>query len=156
MWHKKEKKKQRPSRPIFLSTTSHATSDFFDTSYWNSGLATKLFVPLVGESVTDCLVRRIDSLRHSNSLEAVWVDVVDTHDKDGLCKPAAVFKIRQQCQLLCQAYIFALASMNLQSDYDIPNKTWRDCCEVACKSLNPCGNVAATTDRTIERWNMEF
>jgi hypothetical protein len=99
---------------------------------------------------------QIDSLRHSNSLEAAWVDVVNTHDKDGLCKPAAVFKIRQQCQLLCQAYIFALARMNLQSDYDVPNKTWRDCCEAACESLNPCGNVAAITGRTIERWNMEF
>jgi hypothetical protein len=64
--------------------------------------------------------RRIDSsLRHSNSLEPVWVDVVDTHNKDGLCKSAAVFKIRQQCQLLlCQAYIFALAWMNQQSDQE--------------------------------------
>jgi hypothetical protein len=72
---------------------------------------------------TDCLARRIESLHLSNYLEAAWVDVVDTHDKDGLCKRAAVFKIRQQCQLLCQAYIFALARMNLQSDYDVPNKT---------------------------------
>jgi hypothetical protein len=91
-------------------------TDYFDTSYWNSGLARKLFVPLVGETVTDCLARHIDSLHHSNSLEPAWVDVVDTHDKDGLCKPAAVFKIRQQCQLLYQDYIFALAWMNQQSD----------------------------------------
>jgi hypothetical protein len=46
--------------------------------------------------------------------------------------------------------------MNQQSDYDVPNKTWRECCEAACEYLNPCGNVAATTGRTIETWNMEF
>jgi hypothetical protein len=64
-------------------------------------------------------------LRHSNS---AWVDVVDTYDKDGLCKPAAIFKIQQQCQLLCQAYIFALDWMNQQSDYPPKpqNKTKRD------------------------------
>jgi hypothetical protein len=27
-------------------------------------------------------------LRHSNSLEAAWVDAVDAHDKDGSCKLA--------------------------------------------------------------------
>ena len=95
-------------------------------------------------------------MRHSNSLEAAWVDVVDTHDKDGLCKPAAVFKIRQQCQLLCQAYIFALDWMNQQSDYDVPNKTWKECCQAACEHLNPCGNLAATTGETIARWNRAF
>jgi hypothetical protein len=73
-----------------------------------------------------------------------------------LCKPAAVFKIRQQCQLLCQAYIFALDWMNQQNDYDVPNKTWKECCEEACKHLNPCGNLAATTGETIARWNREF
>jgi hypothetical protein len=154
---KKRKRAKDQVEQRILSTTNQATPEYFYTRYWNSGLAKKVFVPLVGKSVTDCLARRIDSLRHSNSLEAAWVGVVNMHDKDGLCKPApALFKIRQQCQLLCQAYIFALARMNSQSEYDVPNKTWRDCCEAACESLNPCGNVAATTGRTIERWNMEF
>jgi hypothetical protein len=35
--------------------------------------------------VPDCLERRIDLLRHSNSCEAAWVDIVDPHDKDGSC-----------------------------------------------------------------------
>jgi hypothetical protein len=88
-------------------------------------------------------------LRQSNYLEAAWVDVVDTYDKDGLRKLAAIFKIGQQCQLLCQAYIFALDWMNQQFDYDVPNKSWKECCEAACKHLNPCRNLAATTGETV-------
>jgi hypothetical protein len=106
--------------------------------------------------VPDCLERRIDLLRHSNSCEAAWVDIVDMHDKDGLCKHASIFKIRQQCLLLCQAYIFALAWMNQQHDYDLPNKTWLDCCDAACEHLNPSGNEAATSGETIQRWNRQF
>jgi hypothetical protein len=76
------------------ATTNHQASiDYYDTSYWNSAEAKNLFVPLVGELVLDCLEKRIYSLRQSNYLEASWVDVVDMYDKDGLCKPAAVFKI---------------------------------------------------------------
>jgi hypothetical protein len=112
---KKRKRAKYQVGQRILSTTNQATSDYFDTtSYWNCGLAKQLFVSLVGESIMDCLARHIiDSLCHSNYLDAAsWVDVVDTHDKDGLCKPAAAFKIRQQCQRLCRAYIFALARMN--------------------------------------------
>ena len=117
----------------------------FDFSYWSSGDAKKFFVPLAGELVSTCLTRRIDLLRHCNSSEAAWVDGVDTHDKDGLCKAVAVFEIRQQCILLCQAYIFALAWMNQQYDNDIPNKTWHHCCNAACKLFNPSGNKAGET-----------
>jgi hypothetical protein len=130
--------------------------DYYDTSYWNSGEAKNPFVPPIGESVSDCLEKRIYSLRQSNYVKDSWVDVVDTYDKDGLCKPAAVFKIRQQCQLLCQAYIFALDWMDQQNDYDVPNKTWKECCQAACKHLKPCGKLAATTGETIARWNREF
>ena len=84
------------------------------------------------------------------------MDGVETHDKDGLCKPAAVFKIRQQCMLLCQAYIFALSWMNQQHDYDVPNKTWHRCCNAACKLLNQSGNEAATSGDTIMNWNWHF
>jgi hypothetical protein len=66
---KKRKIAKDQAGQIILSTTSQATSNYFDTSYWNIGLATILFVPLVGESVKDCLAsRRIASLHHSNSL----------------------------------------------------------------------------------------
>jgi hypothetical protein len=33
------------------------------------------------------------------SLEGAWVDVANTHDKNGLCRSTAVFKVGQQCQL---------------------------------------------------------
>jgi hypothetical protein len=149
---KKRKRAEDEVDETISATTNHQASiDYYDTSYWNSGEAKHLFVPPVGESVSDCLEKRIYSLRQSNYLKASWADVVDTYDKDGLCKPAAAFKIRQQCQLLCQAYIFALDWMNQQNDYDVPNKTWKECCEGASKHLNPCGNLVATTGETIVR-----
>jgi hypothetical protein len=148
----KEKKSWRWSRRNNFYY-HQASIDYYDTSYWISGEAKNLFVPLVGESLSDCLEKRIYSMQQSNYLEASWVDVVDTYNKDGVCKPAAVFKIWQQCKLLWQAYIFALDWMNQQNDYDVPNKTWKECCEAACKHLNPCGNLAATNGETIARWN---
>jgi hypothetical protein len=151
--NKRKRAEDEVDETISASTNHQVSIDYYDTSCWNSGEAKNLFVPLVGESVSDCLEKRIYSLSQSNYLEASWVDVVDTYDKDGLYKPAAVFKIRQQCQLLCQAYIFALDWMNQQNYYDVPNKTWKECCEAACKRLNPCGNLAGTTGETIARWN---
>jgi hypothetical protein len=115
----------------------------FDFSCWSSGDAKRLFVPLTGELVSDCLARRIDLLRHCNSCEAAWVDSVETRDKDGLCEPAAVFKMRQQCTLSCQACVFA-------------NKTWNECCNTAFKLLNPSGNEAATSGDTAMAWNRHF
>jgi hypothetical protein len=73
-----------------------------------------------------------------------------------MTRMAHVFKMRQQCQILCQACIFALVWMNQQHDYDLPNKTWLDCCKAACEHLNPCGNEAATSGETIQRWNRQF
>ncbi len=152
---KRKRAQDEVDRQISVSTNVPLAADF-DFSYWSSGDAKKLFVPLPGEPVSDCLARRIDLLRHCNSSEGAWVDGVETHDKDGLCKPAAVFKIRQQCMLLCQAYIFALAWMNQQYDYDVPNKTWHHCCNAACELLNQSGNEAATSGDTIMNWNRHF
>jgi hypothetical protein len=80
------------------------------------------------------------------------VDVVDAHDKHGLCKRATVFQTRQRCLLLCQACIFASAWMNQRRDYDLPNKTWLDCCNAACKHLDPSGNEAAKSGETLQGW----
>jgi hypothetical protein len=116
---KKRRREDKVDKTISVSTHVSLAADF-DFSCWSSGDAKKPFVPLAGELVPDCLARRIDLLRHCNSREAAWVDGVETHDKDGLCKPAAVFKIRQQCMLSCQACIFALTWMNQQCDCDFP------------------------------------
>jgi hypothetical protein len=124
---KRRKRAKNEVGQIISAATNKASYNYFDTTYWNSGDSKKLFVPLVGE--LDCLASCTDSLHHCNYLEAAWLDIIETHDKDGLCKkPAAVFKIRQQCQLLCQACIFALAWMEEQLDYDVPNNAYKDCC----------------------------
>jgi hypothetical protein len=103
----------------------------------------------------DCLEKPIDLLRRSNSCE--WMDVVDAPDKDGLCKHAAAFKVRQRCQRSCQACIFALASMNQQSNHDVPNKTWLNCCnDAAGECLNPARIEAAKSGETIQRWNRQL
>jgi hypothetical protein len=62
----------------------------------------------------------------------------------------------QRRQLLCQACIFASAWMNQQSDHDLPNKTWLDCHNAACKCLNPAGIEAAKLGETIQRWNQQL
>jgi hypothetical protein len=156
MFGRKKQRREDEVGQTISALTKQSPSTDFDFSCWSSGDAKTLFVPMAGESMPDCLDRRIDVLRHSNSCEAAWVDVVDTHDKDGMCKPAAMFKTRQQCLLSCQAYIFALAWMNQQHDYDLPNKTWLDCCNAACECLNPCGIEAAKSGDTVQRWNRQF
>jgi hypothetical protein len=120
---KRKRAQDKVDQQISISAQKPASIDF-DFSCWASGDAKKLFVPVAGELVPECLERCVDLLRHSNSCEAACVDVVDTHDKDGLCNRAATFKTRQQSMLSCQACIFTLAWMNQQRDYDVPNKTW--------------------------------
>jgi hypothetical protein len=80
------------------------------------------------------------------------VDVANTRGKDGFCKPSAAFKIRQHCQLLCQAYAFALAWMNQQLDNEGLNKTWKECYGAAWEYLSPCRNEATATSETIAKW----
>jgi hypothetical protein len=46
--------------------------------------------------------------------------------------------------------------MNQQRDYDVPNKTWLDCCNAACECLNACGNEAATNGETVQRQCRNF
>jgi hypothetical protein len=62
-----------------------------------------------------------------------WVDCVETHGKDRLCSEFNIHKIRQQFNLLAQAYIFALDHMNHHADCDKVNKTWADCCDLAVR-----------------------
>jgi hypothetical protein len=81
---KRKSAEDEVNKTISAATNHQASIDYYDTSYWNSEEAKKLFVPLFGESVSDCLEKRFYSLRHSNYLEASWIDVVDTYDKDGL------------------------------------------------------------------------
>jgi hypothetical protein len=59
---KKRKRAQGKADQNISDYTKQTSSDYFDTSYWDSGDAKKVFVSLVGESVSDCRVRRIDSL----------------------------------------------------------------------------------------------
>jgi hypothetical protein len=121
----------------------------FDFSCWSSGDAKMLFIPLAGEPASDCLARRMDLDQCCNSCVAEWVDGIETHDKDGMCEPAAAFESHQQRALLCQACVFASAWMNQQSNCDLPNKTWHDCCNAACKLLNPLGNEVTTSGNTV-------
>jgi hypothetical protein len=135
---------------------SEAEADLNFLSYWESPEANSLFLPVQNESIPECLMRRIQILGHCSSKASGWVDCVETHDKDGLCSEFNAHKIRQQCNLLSQAYIFALDHMNQHPDYDKVNKTWADCCDKAIRHLNPLGIIAATNGRTIQTWHCEF
>ena len=91
---------------------SDTEADLNCPSYWESPEANSLFLPVQNESIPECLMRRIRFLGHCSSKSGGWVDCVETHDKDGLCSEFNIHKIRQQCNLLAQAYIFALDHMN--------------------------------------------
>jgi hypothetical protein len=54
-------------------------------SRWHSPEYKKLFGAKNGESVDQCLDRRMALMAHANSKVDAWRDVIDTHDKDGLC-----------------------------------------------------------------------
>ena len=85
----RKRAQDKANQQISVSAQKPASIDFY-FSRWASGDAKKLFVPVAGELVPECLKRHIDSLQDSNSCEAAWAHVVDTHDKD--CKTWEVLR----------------------------------------------------------------
>jgi hypothetical protein len=66
-------------------------------SRWHLPEYKKLFGAKNGEAVDQCLDRLIALMAHANSKVNAWRDVIDTHDKDGLCTNLHIHTLRQKC-----------------------------------------------------------
>jgi hypothetical protein len=117
-------------------------------SYWDSPEAKKLFLGTTTDerSVQEVLKQRIQRLQAVNRSSDGWRDIIERHDVDNLCSPHDVFIIRQRCQILCLAYMFALEEMN--------STQWFNCCAQAVYESNRMGVEAATNKRTVAGWNV--
>ncbi len=93
-------------------------------SRWHSPEYKKLFGAKNGEAVGQCLDRLIALMAHANSKVNAWRDVIDTHDKDGLCTNLHIHTLRQKCQLLGLAYRYARLTMNQFAEYGKELSTW--------------------------------
>ncbi len=116
---------------------------------WESTEFKNIFRPLGNESVEACLVRRISDLVHVNHGERHWIDIVDNHDKDGLCTPDHIFHLRHKCTLLAKIYQIALDLMGNRT-------TFRTCCLKAINDYRSLGYDRITSPATIELWNRWF
>jgi hypothetical protein len=133
--------------------TTITPEDILSQDYFEQGEARNLFKPRdEDEDVRATLERRIEALRYVNANVEGWRYVIKGHDPDNLCTANDIFELRLRCQLLCQAYLFALEHMGGGSDH----KTWGQCCQEACNYLNPSGNQQATSGRVIKRYNILF
>jgi hypothetical protein len=115
-----------------------------------------LFGAKNGEAVDQCLDRLIALMAHANSKVNAWRDVIETHDKDGLCTNLHIHTLRQKCQLLGLAYRYARRTMNQFAEYGIPDTKLQDCCKKAIEDLEPLGIDAATNEQTLMQWNRIF
>jgi hypothetical protein len=104
-----------------------------ELDYWDSGEAIKLFNPILGKSVKQCLCDRVVLLQ--NIIEDA--DKVETIIEDWNDDSATQLTAKQErrivtrCLYLRKAYEIAVQFMNLW--------TWKECCAVAIKSLRDCG-----------------
>jgi hypothetical protein len=115
-------------------------------SRWHSLEYKKLFRAKNGESVAQCLDRQTALMAHANSnvnawqdvidtynkellcrayqyarltMNNAWRDVIDTYNKDGLCTKLHIQPLRQKCQLLGLAYQYERLTMNQFAEYSI-------------------------------------
>jgi hypothetical protein len=116
-------------------------SDIQQQTYWDSTEASRLFVPAEGDaSILACIERRIQLFAAVVDTLEGWRLVIDGGDPDNLCSSQFVFEIRKRCQLLCQALIFAKTHMSTIPGPGRRRWLWSECCDTACKHLNPSGN----------------
>jgi hypothetical protein len=135
----------------------HGPSDIQQQTYWDSPEALKLFLPAEGDaSVLACIERRIQLFAAVVDTLEGWRLVIDGGDPDNRCSSQHVFEIRKRCQLLCQALVFAKNNM---STIPCPGRRrwpWSECCDAACKHLNPSGNRYARSGQSLRRHHSLF
>jgi hypothetical protein len=118
-------------------------------SIWHLPEYKKLFGAKSGEPFDQCLQRQIELMAHANSKVNAWQDVIDTHDKHGLCTNLHIHTLCQKCQLLGLAYPYARLTMNQFAEYGIQDAKFQDCCKKAIDDLRPLGIKAATNELTL-------
>jgi hypothetical protein len=94
--------------------------------------------------------------RKANASSEGFRLVVDGGDPDDLCPSKEVLKITNLCALLCQAYIFAKNHMSTIPGPDCRRWRWSECCDAACKHLNPSGNTQVTNEASLRQIHASF
>jgi hypothetical protein len=125
-----------------------------EQDYFDSPEAKKLFLgdKTSAKSVRDVLENRIAKLQRVNRYGEGWREVVEQHDKDNLCTEHNIYVVRQRCQVLCLAYLYALQHVDR---HDNQKKfVWNVCCSKVSRAVHPLG--IEVTSRTIQNWNILF
>ena len=117
-------------------------------NYFESPEAILLFNPMPGETVLECLSRRIELLKTASFDDSCLEQIVASINSlsDLTIKQREI--LRMQCLCLKQAYESAIQFMN--------NKTWHDCCQLAVEEVANIGIFSVKDKRTICNWNFEF
>ena len=118
-------------------------------SPWDSVEYKKLFKPREGETVKECLARRIADLAHVNRGEKHWIDIIDNHDKDGVCTPEFVFQLRHKCTLLAKSYENALQLMGTGPNFNF-------CCKKAIDDYSSTSYDGYVNANAVELLNRVF
>jgi hypothetical protein len=157
--HTKKKQKVLDDIDIFLANeeSKHSTAkicmdgrppqmtqEWRELDYWDSSEAIKLFNPMPGVSVKQCLCDRDkllqDVIEDANKLETIIEDWVADNNAT-LLTAKQERRIVTQCLYLRKAYEIAVQRMNAW--------TWKECCAEAIKSLHDCGINYVSNERTI-------
>ena len=115
--------------------------------YWTSPEAKLFFNPLQGESVTECLLHRIEVLNCASTSDDILISLIDDVDTiDESSKQRE--NLRMQCLCLKNAYLNAIQYMNIE--------IWTNCCEKAISFMSDIGISYINNEKTIRKWNQRF
>jgi len=116
--------------------------------YWTSEEARLLFNPMPGESVIDCLHRRMQLLLDATTNDVVLLSIISGIDNLNELTTKQKENIRMQSLYLRNSYDNALSSMN--------QRTWAQCTSFAIEILSDTGLDYIKNEKTIRRWHIQF
>ena len=119
-------------------------------SYFDSTDACLLFNPMPGESVLQCLSRRVEMLKAASFDDSLLEEMVEGIDSLSELTAKQKERLRMQCLCLKQAHESAVQFMN-----DIK---WKACCQHAVEEIQKLdiGIKSVKNGATIRRWNIQF
>ena len=117
--------------------------------YWDSTEAAKLFGFNKGEDMYNKLGERVTLLKGAIQKPDGYKTIL--HHCNKALDADQVFKIRNKCVFLIQAYQIALEMLGTN------NTRWKkDCCQEAVNQINDIGFDTSINANTLMNWNIDF
>ena len=133
---------------VALSKNRVMKDDDSKFGYWTSVEARLLFNPMSGESVINCLHRRMQLLLDATTNDVVLLSIISGIDNLNELTTKQKENIRMQSLYLRNSYDNALSSMN--------QRTWAQCNSFAIEILSDPGFNYIKNEKTIGRWHIQF